>query len=265
MDVTETFEADGQPRGPVLRDDEADFAALRDAALACRRAGVRLRLVDTGKLAASELEWIAQAGADLYTSDLARTSLAEIVFLSLASRKGGAATSYFHHGAFEPGRPEAALDAEAVREMAASGIFVALSDRARPRESDKLLSVAASARRGKSPLVYYHHRPLVPWLEDLGREGAWIHVVAPGKDEAADLQLLRRTAAAAAAAGQGLILHVERTLDAFAVEDLLDAGAFGVFERPPADFKSLVRPLENRAARRRPGARAGYLYREFMR
>ena len=158
-----------------------------------------------------------------------------------------------------------AIDAGAVRDMAESGIYVALSDRAQPREPGTVLDLAASGRRGKCPLVYYHHRPLVPWLEDLGREGAWIHVVAPAKDEAADLPLLRRAAAAAAAAGQGLVLHVERPVDPFVVGDLFDAGAFGVFETPPTDFKSLSRPLEERAARRPPGRRAGYLYREFMR
>jgi len=265
MDSAVRLDEAGEQRGVVVRDDEADFAGLREASSAGRRRGVRLRLVDTGKLTAVELEWLGQAGAEIYTSDLARRNLSEVVLISRACRRGGSAASFFHHGPLEAEGAEGRVDAAALREMAGSGVYLALSDKERPREPEALIPMAAAGRRGKSPMVYYHHRPVGPWLEGLAREGAWIHAAAPTPERDEDASGLRRTAAAAAESGQGLVLHVQGPVDPFRLEDLFAAGAYLVFETPPADFRSPLRPLEERAARRLPGLRAGYLYREFMR
>jgi hypothetical protein len=262
-----TMTANDEPRDLVVRDDEADFASLRDAAIACRRRGGRLRLVDGGRLSAFELEWLGKAGADLFTSDLARTSLSEFILMNAASRKGGARTSYFHFGPLGPeaaGAPEATVGEAALREMAGSGVFIALSNTSRARDPERLIALAYDGRRGGSPLVYYHHGAVEAWLEDLARQGAWIHVgwtIAHEQDAA----LLGQTADAAAAAGQGLIVHVDRRADPSSLEDLFAAGAYLAFETPPPDFRSSCLRLERKAKRRIPGARAGYLYREFMR
>ncbi|MBM3294545.1 MAG: hypothetical protein FJY82_08470 [Candidatus Aminicenantes bacterium] len=265
MDPKMGFETEAEKRGLVVRDDEADFAALREAASGRKRREGRLRLVDSGRFSAVELEWLGKAGAEIYTSDRARPRAAEVVFLSAAARTGGAAVSFFHHGPLEPEEAGPALGLPDLREIAENGVYLALSASPRPRDPGTLVVLAAAARRGRSPLVYYHHGPLGPWLEDLAREGAWIHAVYPPPDGRGDDDSLRRTACAAEAAGGGLVVHVRKPADPNRLEDLSAAGARLVFERPPSDFRSRLRRLEERAARRPLDPRAGYLYPEFMR
>lgn len=264
----QSIAANNKPRDFVVRDDEADFTALADAARACRRGGTRLRLIDAGRFTAFELEWLGEKGAELYTSDLARQNLSEFILMNAASRKGGAATSYFHFGPLDAegiDAPDATLEGGALREMAGSGVFVALSNRMRARDPERLIALAYDGRRGGSPVVYYHHGAADTWLEDLARQGAWIHVAPPTLAEEEDVGRLGETAGAAEAAGQGLIVHVARRASLPGLEDLFAAGAYLMFETSPADFRSPYLPLERKAKRRIPGPRAGYLYREFMR
>jgi hypothetical protein len=249
----------------VVRDDETGFTALRDAALACRRRGTRLRLVDSGRLPAFELEWLGEAGAEIYTSDLARRSLADIIRMNAASRKGGASTSFFHHGLLAGETAEATIGFEGLREMGRSGVHPAVSNKARPREFDLLIVLAGDAARGRSRLVYYHHGALDPRLDDLGRSGVWIHVAATSLGAAEDAVRIVDVARAAAAAGAGVVLHVDLAVEPSRIEDFLAAGGFAFFHLPPSDYRSPLRPLEERAARRPPNPRSGYLYPEFMR
>jgi hypothetical protein len=255
----------GEPRDLVVRDDEADFAALLDAAIDCRRRGARLRFIDAGRFTVLELEWLAEKGAEIYTSDLARTNVSEIILMSAASRKGGAATSYFHHGPLDLGAPDVPVGEGAVREMARSGVFVAVSNKARRRQPESLLGLADDGLRGRCPVVYYHHGGVEAWLEDLGRQGAWIHVATASVGVEEDAVRLAEAADAASAAGQGLVVHLERHVPLPWLEDLFAAGAYLLFEIHPTDFRSPLRALERKAARRIPGPRAGYLYLQFMR
>ena len=78
----------------IVRDDQFEYNSILDAAKSCREQGHRLSLVDSGKLTAYELEWLGEAGADLYTSDRTRSDEREITLVNQACRKGGAVVAY---------------------------------------------------------------------------------------------------------------------------------------------------------------------------
>jgi hypothetical protein len=257
---------DASPAGKlVLRDDQAEFAALLDAAKACRARRSRLHLFDSGRLTVSELEWLGRAGADLYSSDAARRSPAELLLLGAATGKGGGALSVYLHGPFADEAGPGRLPFAALREIAREGIHIYVSNKDVGRGLDRLVELADDAASGGSVLGYYHHGPAEPWLEELARRGAWIHLDSGvlGTDEGG--RWTGDAARAATKAGAGLVLHVESAPSALRLADALDAGAFVVFRTPPSDYRSPLRALEKRAARRRVGRRAGYLYPEFMR
>jgi len=95
---------------------------------------------------------------------------------------------------------------------------------------------------------------------------AWIHVSAAGAGaDLPALLLLRDIAAKAAAAGAGLVIHLERLIPEPDLEDLHKAGAFLLFHVPPSDYRSPYRALRAKASRRVLDPRAYYLYSEFMR
>src|SRR4030067_1427876 len=52
----------------TTRYDQYDFTAVLDAARLVRRGGGRLRLVDTGRFSAYELEWLAEGRNGPHTS-----------------------------------------------------------------------------------------------------------------------------------------------------------------------------------------------------
>jgi len=126
--------------------------------------------------------------------------------------------------------------------------------------------LAEDARRGNRRLGYYHHGAPAEDLEELARRGAWIHVSAAGAGaDLPALLLLRDIAAKAAAAGAGLVIHLERLIPEPGLEDLHKAGAFLLFHVPPSDYRSPYRALRAKASRRVLDPRAYYLYSEFMR
>jgi hypothetical protein len=253
------------PGDLVLRDDQADFSALLDAAKDRRAHRARLRLIDAGRLTGSELERLGLSGAEIYTSDAARLAPVDFFTMIAATKKGGGLFAYFHHGPLAAAPETATLPFETVLEMARSGAFLYFSNKSMERETEALTVLTKEAHRGRGRLIYYHHGSVLEGLEDLARSGAWIHFLS---DAAADDQTVPRLgdlAKAAAAAGAGVVFHVERLIPVPKLEDLMAAGAHFLFRTPPSDYRSPYRSLEARASRRRLDPRACYLYCEFMR
>jgi len=172
-----------------VRDDQYEFPLLLDSARTSRKKGHRFGLIDSGKLDCVQLEWLAQEGADLYTSDETRPKAAELIVLNKACKKGAAIMAYFHHRDLETAESENLISFFALKEMGRSGIFIHLSNKEKKRENSFLSELASYCRRGGSWLIYYHHRELFPQLEDLAGNGAWIHVSDRSLKEDRDLTL----------------------------------------------------------------------------
>jgi hypothetical protein len=248
----------------TVRDDQNDFTVFLDAARTARKSGGRLRLIDTGKFSPFELEWLAEASADLYTSDEVRPNRFELGLLSKAGARGKALIAYFQHGNLTGGPAESPTSAVFLAEAGRDGVDIHLSNRERPRDLAVLAEVAHSCREAGSRLVYYHHGSLDSGLGALVRSGGWVHLsdlTSPMADETA---LLADFSTEAAASGSGLVIHLEKALAAESVRDLLKAGAFVIFKTPPADRRSPLRALERQARKRAPDRRAYYLYLDFL-
>jgi hypothetical protein len=250
--------------GVIVRDDQFDFPALLDAAKSCRRSGGRLKLVDSGKLTPSEMEWLGEAGADLYTSDLARPNLRGLILMNDAAKNSGAAAAYFHHGPFEPAEEERGLSFESHKEMGRSGILLYLSNARLQREFAALEELAYACASGGTRLVYYHHGPLDPALMGLARLGPWIHVAGSALQKEDDVVFLCDLAKAARGRRGNIVLHVENPLALAWISDIFAAGAVVLFQTPPSDYRSPQKPFELRAERQAPDPRSYYLYSAFM-
>ncbi len=250
----------------VLRDDQADFYAILDEARGRRRRGGRLHLIDAGRLTVLELERICLSGADLFTSDKAGRAPADLAVLSAAAGKSGGEIAHFQHGPLLAEGEGVVLSLRALRDASGGGVSLYLSNKTEKRRTEDLAVLAEDARRGNRRLGYYHHGAPAEDLEELARRGAWIHVSAAGAGaDLPALLLLRDIAAKAAAAGAGLVIHLERLIPEPDLEDLHKAGAFLLFHVPPSDYRSPYRALRAKASRRVLDPRAYYLYSEFMR
>jgi hypothetical protein len=248
----------------TTRDDQNDFTAFLDAARVARRSGGRLRLIDTGRFSPFELEWLAEAGADLYTSDEARPNRAELGLLAKACVRGDAVIAYFHHGILSGYSEEIPTSLGFLAEVGRDRVDLHLSSRERARDLTGLAEIAHVCRRAGSRLVYYHHGSLDAGLGDLVRSGSWIHISDLNLPAGEQGALLADIAAEAAASGSGLVIHLEKGMAVETVRDLLEAGAFVFFKTPPADRLSSFRALERRARKRTLDRRAYYLYPDFL-
>jgi hypothetical protein len=237
----------------TVRDDRCEAAELLDAAAVDRRRGGRFRLVDTGRFGASELEWLAQAGADLYTSDEAGRTAGELGLLAAAAARGAGIVAYFLYGAF----------GGAVAEIAQSGVYLHVSNREAERDAAGLADLAYACRRSGAWLVHYQHGPLAGGFGDVVRNGGWLHLSDEAFDSGEPLAPFLELSRDAAAAGAGVVLHLENGLEAAAVLDLIKAGAFVIFGQAH-DFRSPLREAERRADRRVLGFRAYYLTSTFL-
>jgi hypothetical protein len=237
----------------TVRDDRCDLAELMDAALVDRRRGGRFRVVDSGRFPSQELEWLVRAGADLYTSDEVERSPAELDLLVRAAARGRAVVACFQHGALTVGTVE----------IARTGAYLHVSRREQERDTAVLADLAYACRRSGAWLVDYEHGALAAGLVELARDGGWIHLSEGSLPARESLSSFLDMAREAAAAGAGVVLHLEETLEPATALDIMNAGAHVIFRRP-TDFRSPLRELERRAARRPLDFRAYYLTPDFL-
>jgi hypothetical protein len=248
----------------TVRDDQYEFPWLLDSVKLCRKKGARFRLVDSGKLDRFQLEWLAEAGADLYTSDEARAEASELEQVNRACQKGGAFVAYFHHGALEPEEESGSISFFDLKDMGRCGIYFYLSNREMKREISKINELAHACRKGGSRLVYYLHGLLENSLEDLARNETWIHITDQIFQEPEDPALVLDKVKSVVSAGAKLILHVEKGLDLSLLRDVIKTQAFVLFKSSLFDYKSPFRALERKTRKRKPDFRAYYLYPAFL-
>jgi len=248
----------------TVRDDQHEFPWLLDSVKLCRKKGARFRLVDSGKLDRFQLEWLAGAGADLYTSDEARAEVSELEHVNRACQKGGAFVAYFHNGPLESEEESSSISFLDLKDMGRSGIYFYLSNREMKREISRLNELAHACRKGGSWLVYYLHGSLENSLEDLARNEPWIHVTDQIFQEPEDPALVLDKVRAAVSAGAKLILHVEKGLDISLLRDVINTQAFVLFKSSLFDYRSPFRALERKTRKRKLDFRAYYLYPAFL-
>ncbi|HUT07564.1 MAG TPA: hypothetical protein VMY15_01845, partial [Candidatus Latescibacteria bacterium] len=132
------------------------------------------------------------------------------------------------------------------------------------RDPVLLAELAAVSKSGRGYFVYYHHGPLAAELGMPAGRGAWVHLTDGGSAEEIWAGLAAGTARAGAAAGVRAVDRVERGLPLEVLEELWAAGAALLFQTPPSDDRSLLRPIEMRAAKRKVPARAYFLSTAFL-
>ncbi len=248
-----------------IRDDQFDFAVLLEAAEYAKRRRIPLSLIDTGRFGLEELESLARTGARILTSDEARPKAEEREILQEACREAGTHLSVFWSGPLPDaagGAPSPA--AQSLEDLLEMGADFHISDRTRPRDPEILAGLAAHARKGRAFFVIYHAGPLERGLTASAERRAWVHFADSSvADEPAAL-LAVGIARAASRAGSRAVVHVERGLPLELLEALWEAGAALLFTTPPSDDRSLLRPIETRAARRKLPPRAYRLSTAFL-
>jgi hypothetical protein len=265
--VVETYELLDRVRTRqdlVIRDDQFEFPALSEAARYAARRRFRMSLVDTGRFGLGEVEALARAGVRILTSDDARPRTEEWEILQAACRVGGTRLSVFWTGPLlAAGGPDEAAS-PSLEDLLKDGMDLHVSNRIQPRDPAALSALAAAARKGRAFLVVYHIGAPEAGLTAVAAERAWIHIADEGIAEGPNGALAVEIAQAAAGAGTKLAVHVERGLDVELLERLWEAGAALLFRTPPSDDRSLLRPIERRAARRKLPARAYRLTTAFL-
>jgi hypothetical protein len=234
----------GGGRTVVVRDDQASFEDDRASARLARSRGGRFSLVDTGKFETAELEWLCEAGADLFTSDGARPDVSGLRLIGKACVRGDSLAALLIDGPLGNGPSDPAF--AAFRELLGDGFSLHVSNRERPRDFARLTELVSGAGKGRGSLVYYHHGAPAPELEALADAGARIHL-SDKKLEDGDGDLLRGIAERSRGCGPNLFLYVEKGLSFPILRDLWEAGAVLLFKTPPSDAGSSMRKLENAA------------------
>jgi hypothetical protein len=266
-DVVRTYELMDRVRTRrdlVIRDDQFDREALLDAVRYAGRRRIRLSLLDTGRFGLEDVEALARGGARVLTSDDVRPRAGEWEILAAACRKGGTRLCVFWNGPLPAAEAASGLTFRALGDLLERGLDFHISDRAHPRDAGALAALAAAARKGRAYFVLYHIGPLAADLALPAGRRAWVHfsdASIPAKPEALLAVEIARTAARA---GSRAVVHVERGLPLELLEGLWAAGAALVFTTPPSDDRSLLRPVERRALRRKLPARAFYLSTAFL-
>ena len=250
----------------TVRDDQVDFPWLFDSVSLCRKKGSRFRLIDSGKFDRVQLEWLAEAGMDFYTSDETRTDFLEIELVNKACKKGGGIFAYFLHGSFmkEETKDSSSESFSSLQDMGRRGVFLHTSNRERERDFSQLVELAHACSTGGSWLVYYHHGQIVSSLVPLGKYGTWVHITDQSLREIDDATLVMDTVESVLSGGVRLVLHVEKGLGFALLYKILKARAFILFKSSLFDYKSPLRRLEKKAKQRKVDFRAYYLYPTFL-
>jgi hypothetical protein len=247
----------------VIRDDQFDFPALLEAARYADRRRIRMSLLDTGRFGLGEVESLAKAGARILASDEARPRADDWEILQEACRSAGTHLSVFWNGPLPAAEAVTGAAFQSLLALLRMGMDLHISDRTHVRDAAILARLAAAAKKGKGFLVIYHTGPLVAELAGPAAGRAWVHFsdssIADEPAAAAAVEIAR----AASGAGSRAAVHVERGLPLELLEALWAAGAALLFTMP-SDDRSLLRPVEDRAARRKLPPRAYYLSTAFM-
>ncbi len=245
-------------RALTLRDDRLDFSGFGDAAASCRRRRARLRLVDQGRFSVSQLEWLGEAGTDVYTSDRIRRTVSDLALIRKAARRGEAWVALFWHGPID----EAAR--ADLSELGRSGLDLHGSNAEMARDFDVLAGLAGDCRDGGGHFVYQHHGAPAEGLETLAARGAWIHLTSAGLAGAAEVALAAQCGRAGRSRGAGLVLHIETRVDPDWLSDLRDAGVLFLFRTPRSDYRSPLRPFEDASAGLELPPRSYYLFPDYV-
>jgi len=266
-DVVRTYELLDRVRlgrDIALRDDQFESEALLDAARAAREKGIGVSLIDTGRFEPSGLEWLIREGVRFYTSDEARPREDELARLLKACRAARSFLAYFQNGPLGPAGEGSGLGPDALRRLASAGMDVHLSNRTHARDLEFLAGLAEDARAAGGYFAYYHHGPLASGLTELAARGAWLHVSDRTIEAGAGTDPAMALARTAKEAGSRAVVYVETGLPVPVLEALFEAGAALLFQTPPSDDRSLLRPIERKALRRKLPVRASYLSTSFL-
>jgi hypothetical protein len=221
-------------------------------------------LIDTRKFSLFDLEWLAEAGADIYTSDEARTDKTELDLLVRACARGSSVVAFLQHGALTANLGGVAPSIDFLLEIGRCGVDLHLTNREIVRDFDHLAGLAHACRRAGSYFVYYHHGRPTAGLEEVVRNGAWVHLSDRTFQAEEDAPLLVDLISRATAAGSGLILHIEKGQGLSVLRELFRTGAYLLFKTPPSDSWSSLRPVETEARKRVPNFRTYYLFTTFL-
>ncbi|MFQ6037917.1 MAG: hypothetical protein ACE5LV_04795, partial [Candidatus Aminicenantales bacterium] len=218
-----------------------------------------VRLVDTGRFSALELEWLISQGADIYTSDEVRTDVREVETLNAAAKKGKAVLAFFVRKSWDEKGAEASWDFSDLLNLARSGVYLHVSNREDVRDFRGMEMLADACRAGGGWLVSYHHGPLDPQLIRVAENGAWIHVSDRSFGAPESEPMIEALIRAALAAGSNLVVHWEKGMSLLLLEEVVRKGAIVLLPRARFDFKSPYRKIERRCRRQKLDFRAYYL------
>lgn len=247
----------------TVRDDLYSETLLLDAVRICRKKGRRFRLVDSGRLDRFQLEWLLEAGADLYTSDEVRKDLSELEGLLRDVGRGRAQLSLFVQGALFPESFSQETERPPLFQLGAGGAFIHVSNREAARDWKALETLALECRSGGSHIVYYFHGDFNSDLGDLAAHKLWIHLSeesfaqAEARSQFLDLLKSSRTQAR-------FVLFSQGEQDARWLQELFFAGAYIIFLKKQFDYRSPYKAIERKAVRRQLPHTAFYLYPDIM-
>ncbi len=247
----------------VLRDDQSGFEVVLDSVKARRRRGSRLSLIVTGKFSVPELEWLGEAGTDIYASEESGLGVRELMLVGDACRRGGAIVAYHLRGFYDSGEKTPGFTSADLKDLAGSGIYLHLSNRDLKRDFSELIAIAYEAKKSGNWLVYYHHGSLSAELKDLARNGSWIHLSDSSLSETSDLHLILDAAALSRRAGSNLVVHLERGLPPGWLREIQRSGAVVLFKIIAPGPSPRMRDLERKQKKRGLDFRSYFLYPNF--
>jgi len=266
-DVVRTYELLDRVRlgrDIVIRDDQFEREVLLDAARAARSKGIGVSLVDTGRFEVSDLEWLIREKVRIYTSDETRTNEAELARILKPCRASKSFLAYFLNSPLDPADGGGKMSLAALKGLADSGMDLHFSNRVHARDFGILAELAESVKGGRGYFAYYHHGPLTSDITEVASRGAWVHFSDRSFEAGAPAEPGLALVRAARAAGSRATIYVQAGLPLPFLESLFEAGAVIFFQTPPSDRRSLQKPVERKALRRRLPARAFYLSTAFL-
>jgi hypothetical protein len=251
-------------RNIVMRDDQVGFYWLLDSIKACRKNRSRFRLIDSGRWDVYQMEWISEAGADIYTSNSVRKEVQDFMLLARATGKGNGVIAYRHQGVLEKEPKEKTLSIMELKDVGRMGVDIHVSNKENAHEFPGLYELAHECRKGRGRFVYYHHGMMDPALENLALCGAWIHISDDQLQEEKDTAKLIEIIRAARLNGANLFLHAGRRWKRSWLEDIFKEKAYVVMKTPPSDYRSAYRIFERKAEEQEFDFRTCYIYANLM-